>query len=166
MSCIQKILEKKGSAEILAPEEGYGYLVEGGGNYKGFDWLITFTDMGHRCGYVAVSKEQSEAWDMEKEIECHGGVTFFEHPTQKLKAFNIDSDCDDIWLGFDCAHGWDTIDLASFNKYKEYWSDEVFAFVSTRIPLGAAGDVRSAKYVKNECYKIIDQIVERADERN
>lgn len=80
MSCIPKILELKGTKEFLPipslnQQDKYTTtVIEGGGNYKGYDYLITFRDMGFRCGYVALEPNHpatgENAW-MERTLIEH-----------------------------------------------------------------------------------------------
>lgn len=89
MSCIPNILKLKGSAPILL--YGKDLAIEGGGQYRGYDYLIIFVGIGHRCGYVAIPEgHKASLWhDQDKAgIDCHGGVTFFgrEHLAKDLLA--------------------------------------------------------------------------------
>jgi len=62
MSCIPKILELKGDKDHLHTMDhsklpaDCGNVIEGGGEYKGYHYLITFTGTAHRCGYVGIEE--------------------------------------------------------------------------------------------------------------
>ncbi|HMG68274.1 MAG TPA: hypothetical protein VK588_11335, partial [Chitinophagaceae bacterium] len=102
MSCITEILKIKGDRAILPilrdEKVGKAVVIEGGGHWLGFEYLITFTDLGHRCGYVAIppghvadkEHDRREDWD----IDCHGGVTFInrKHSAKTLLGENACTD--------------------------------------------------------------------------
>lgn len=70
MSCISKLLEMKGDKEFL-PIDDHA-VVEGGGHYKGYEFLITFVETGYRCGYVAIPP--GIKYDSDK-LYVHGRIT-------------------------------------------------------------------------------------------
>jgi hypothetical protein len=117
MSCITEILKIKGSRPILKTE---GHVIECGGIYKNYEWLVTMTSMAHRCGYVAIPSDHPLAGqDLMSEVTAeayehfhypHGGVTFQKPGTHLVKAIVGDFVCDDIWIGFDAAHAGDKKD--------------------------------------------------------
>ena len=127
MSCIPRILELKGDKEFLAvptkTEIMRGVIIEDGGHYKGYDYLITFNDMGFRCGYVAISpdhpfynKNLTGYSDNEEDflIDVHGGITFFEK--HSMAELLVKHPCEDKWIGFDCGHAGDLMDLETALK--------------------------------------------------
>lgn len=164
MSCITKLLEMKGDNEILPIHDEC--VIEGGGTYKGYEYLITFTSHGTRCGYVALKPEETQRFEEESkngtyyypDIECHGGVTFFgkEHGAKDL----LPIPCDDSWIGFDCAHAFDGHDKELTQKYfgKQIFSDEFYSSFSG-FGLGAEIVHRSYDYVEKHCESIIDQLI-------
>ena len=135
MSCITEILKLKD--KFLLDVEGKKHLLaEGGGTYKGYEYLVTFTDMGHRCGYVALpsghkleknsmyrydsdAKEDTIKIDIKVNddsidniIDCHGGVTFFSNDNG-LKSL-LKNSCTDMWIVFDCVHSYDLRNREAF----------------------------------------------------
>lgn len=56
MSCITEILKVKGDKDFIVSGE---IAIEGGGTYKDYEYIITFTSSGHRCGYVAIPESHS-----------------------------------------------------------------------------------------------------------
>jgi|SRR6185503_1029516 len=148
MTCITKILELKGDKEFLPVNSRI--VIEGGGSYKGIEYLITFTEMGTRCGYVAIS----EPFDYD-DIDCHGGLTFFSqsHSAKKL----LDIACDDIWIGFDAAHAYDGRSKNTVLKYfgETKLSDSFFDCVE---PFTIH---RTYNFMENECQSIIDQLIKK-----
>jgi hypothetical protein len=66
-------------------------------------------EAGNHCGYVRVPPGHLlhgvgfETSDRVQSLEVHGGVTFSE-----LEPCTEHADGQGWWLGFDCAHAWDT----------------------------------------------------------
>jgi hypothetical protein len=167
MSCITKLLEMKGDNEILPIHDEC--VIEGGGTYKGYEYLITFTSHGTRCGYVALKPEETERFENERNNEqyyypdlyCHGGLTFYgnEHGAKDL----LTIPCNDTWIGFDCAHAGDGYDKELTKRYfgKQTFSDD---FYETFAGFALNGEVvhRSYQYVEQDCHSLIDQLIEQA----
>lgn len=160
MSCITKLLELKGDKETLPVHSGV--VIEGGGNYKGYEYLVTFTRYGTRCGYVAIPDGNGRDYD---DIRCHGGLTFSgtDHGAKDL----LPTPCNDMWLGFDCAH-WG--DMRCGETAKKYFpEDEQIDMLND-----AHIDVhemelrdphcshKTYEYVEQECHSIIDQLIQVA----
>ena len=163
MSCITEILKLKGDKEVFIPvTKGEPWIaVEGGGTYKGHEYLIVLNKIGHRCGYVAMLPEHpfnnfSRFDDID--IECHGGVTFLDsdHGLKKL----LPIPCTDKWIGFDCG---DDLDLSDEEAFKKYFGQEIHdSRKSFFKDCGIEMFVRTFDYVEQECYSIIDQLIEKA----
>lgn len=171
MSCISQILKHtKNEPYMLAIKDRESLVIEGGGEYKGFEYIITFTPMGHRCGYVAIPHdhklndlpERVNSWRQEPEIDyyaanidCHGGLTFGSRTHYIKKMLGVE--CDDIWIGFDCNHSCDARDHNGLMKY--YGADcDTFKMLKKWPDIDYMGTVRDFDYVKNECKNIIDQL--------
>lgn len=77
------------------------------------------------CGYVLVPRYHSyyEKDYNDIEINCHGGLTYSSHSL-------LETEYPGWWIGFDCAHGGDTIEECDL------------------------------EYCINECRNIVDQIRE------
>lgn len=160
MSCISKILEVKGDKKIIINGE---VAIEGGGVYKDYEYLITFTIYGNRCGYVAIPpshplyKYHNPEYNFPN-LEVHGGVTFFEDARfDDITGIK----CTDKWIGFDAAHCYDLEDMETSEKY----------FGETRISKYKKNNPsysdhtachRSYSYMEEECKELIEQIVEKA----
>lgn len=169
MSCITEILKLKDDKEFLPivldsnfPDR-YSAVIEGGDSYKGYEYLVTFTEHGGRCGYVAIppnhefnEKNQTEIEDL---IECHGGMTFFSeyHPAKEL----LKTHCNDFWIGFDCLHGFDGRDTKCIEKYFKNSQNKEFANLFSEIFHRAfkETEIRDFKFVENQCKSIIDQLI-------
>lgn len=166
MSCITQILALQGEKEFLPVNSAV--VVEGGGIYKKHEYIITFTDGGHRCGYVAVDPIEQAMLLADKSpddkyflpnLSCHGGVTFFEN-NHAAKAL-LPMFCDDFWVGFDAAHFQDAPDYDTRDKY--FGEQE-------RLPgrqrlehlLESYGAYhKSFAFMKHNCEHIIDQLIKR-----
>lgn len=77
--------------------------------YKGFPCVILFMPGGYRCGYVGLPKEEKKKIDTDK-IQCHCGITYKEN---YLHGYDRK---DKYWIGFDCAHACDGIDIETAKK--------------------------------------------------
>jgi len=137
-------------------------IVEETGKYKGFEYLVTFTPRGHRCGYVAINDNHplyGKSDECDIDLDMHGGCTFFDF--QKT-----DQKCTDKWIGFDCAHVGDRPDHETRIKYfGECTVDqeaEQLMFRALYRALGIwsseYGSIRGKDFVAGECKRIIDQL--------
>jgi hypothetical protein len=162
MSCITKLLEIKGNKEFLACHSQAG--IEGGGVYKDYEYIISFTSLGHRCGYVAIPDDVEGSYE---DLHCHGGITF-EGNDHGFKAL-LDKPCADLWIGFDAAH---SDDLGSFDTALKYFGHlpEAKRGIETLKSITEDGyrclqDLgcthRTYEYMEDQCKYLIDQIIER-----
>lgn len=160
MSCISELLNRKEEINLSLLKNISRLVIEGGGTYRDYEYLITFTNLGYRCGYVAVPnanpaiinlKNEEIAIDiLDKMIECHGGVTFFSNKHSLKEELN--STCLDFWIGFDCGHFGDSKDI--INMYK-YFKNNV---INDRIDFPEE-IIKTYEYVEDECKSIIDQLI-------
>ncbi len=139
--------------------------------YKGYEYLVYATSMGHRCGYVRIPKKHylygrgyfeelnvkfnrklNPFIDSEGNVamsilfDVHGGITFSNKGT--YAEFNKRG----WWIGFDCAHSGDKPDCKLMDdkrKNKNYY--EYYKSI--------CGEIRSKEYVEQECKNLIDQII-------
>lgn len=159
MSCITKLLELKGDREFMPSPLQPEIVIEGGGTYKGFEYLVVLNGhTAHRCGYVAIPKDHpaynAEGYD-HIEADVHGGLTFFGKP------HIVDSDCGDVWAGFDAGHAYDGHDIEAHERY--FGSDNQFQkYMRSRpefYPIPYEGAViRTLDYMEDECKRLIDQL--------
>ena len=122
--------------------------------YKGYEYLVYATRMGHRCGYVKIPEEHTlyemDYTDIEDQfdIEVHGGLTFSGFITGFIDGTILQERC--WWIGFDCNHFDDLKDFEIMShEYKEAYQC---------IPQ-FYGTIKTKEYVENECKKLIDQII-------
>lgn len=97
---------------------------------KGYECRVLFMNMGYRCGYIKIPKGHPLCVDdydyINNFVNCHGGLTYAAYYLNGEK-------CDDgVWVGFDCRHSEDAIDLEALEKYypeefnkhsREWWKD-------------------------------------------
>jgi hypothetical protein len=161
MSCITELLAMKGNKPIL--ELDRDAVIEGGGNYRGYEYLITFVGHGHRCGYVAVG----DGSGIDSDNLCvHGDITFSD--THHFAKDLLPAACEDLWLGFDAAHG---KDLACFETARKYFgeSDELNEMERIWKPIEhlfrkddtSTPSHKTYKFMEHECKALIDQIIEQ-----
>jgi hypothetical protein len=150
MSCITQLLELKGDKEFLRIHDEV--VIEGGGLYKDYEYLIVFVSFGHRCGYVALK----ENLDAEPDLECHGGVTFYSNTHTAKDLLPIP--CNDFWVGFDAAHHLDAKDMELAEKY---FPDNGYVEFKKNNPdsFDSLGIHRTFYYMEKECHSIIEQLL-------
>lgn len=167
MSNIAEILKLKGDKEFLPVNPGI--VVEDGGVYKGYDYLITFVEFSaHRNGYVLIPID-NKLYDKKLEgeddydLSVHGGITFYDYGFEIL-GMNENTDCTEKWVGFDGMHGGD---LSDIEHYKKYFGDntrrigflqEMFDALSHLF--SCENVIRTKEYMIQECKNLIDQIIE------
>lgn len=124
------------------------WIDEVSGVYKNHRYVVKFQEMGHRCGYIEVL--QDECID-DAYIEAYGGITFRDvvTPDDSTEYLPVGS-----WVGFDCAHWGDAVDVDSCIEY----FGEPPKYVNTFCDPGS--HVRSKEYCVAECTSVIDQIIE------
>jgi hypothetical protein len=162
MSCIKEILRIKADKEVLIPT-GSELAVEGGGEYKGYEFIVTFNRMGFRCGYVAIPAEHplydKDSDQMEEKVSCHGGVTFFGK-NSIVEDILGNHHCEDKWLGFDAGHYYDLYDKEAAEKYfdlRDLERDHMDR-MSNIYQGEELAAMRNLEYMENECRSIVDQL--------
>ena len=167
MSCITEILKRKSNESYLV--QG-GIAIESGGIYKDYEFLITFTYLGHRCGYVAIPPthylyNEDSMNGLYSDFDVHGGITHDEKHSIVEKI--LGHQCDDKWLGFDCGHAGDGADIDLLikvfpnNERVKRWI-EIKNNIKIECPfLENEEEIRSNEYVEQNCKHLIDQIIER-----
>lgn len=122
-------------------------VVEKQFNYKGHDCICAFTRRGIRTGYVSVKNYVDYDSVFELNIDCHGGLTFGGNLPSEY------SPKEQYYIGFDCGHFGDGIDVIQAVKYELMTSSEA-AIVSSTFGY----PVRSLDFVEDECKRIVDQL--------
>lgn len=139
-------------------------MIEYVGGYEGLRYVIIFDeDFGYRCGYVGIPKYIKSVymknWDDDfiSTIDCHGGITFSDF----YKEFdNEDYDDELWWIGFDCSHGCDGVDIPSMWKY----GNEERVIKRQKMPdykYKQDKHVYTLEECKEDCISIIKQIAQK-----
>lgn len=155
MGCITKLLESGQKHVRAEPTSPY---VDGGGLYKGYEYLIVLVPMGHRCGYIAISEEhilykEEGYYGAIGELEMHGGCTFYDKQFTRFC-------CSDKWIGFDCAHCADIPDLEATKRVFPDLDRGIESRVKMYSDLCfASSSVKTKEFVEDQCKSIIDQLV-------
>lgn len=127
--------------------------------YKGYPCVVLFQPAGYRCGYVGLPKDNQyyEKDYNDIPVDCHGGLTYAD------RVLSYQDDKDVWWIGFDCGHACDGFDI---DKLKEYYADndEVMKTINYmhgyHMMVNKEHEFRTFDYVKEECKKIVDQLME------
>ena len=125
------------------------YVVEHQSIYKGFHLVVVFNN-AFRCGYIGLPKghklEKVEYDDVDYDV--HGGLTYSSTAQDMWKKDGY------YWyLGFDCAHLFDGMDVKSMKKYG---ASEQNIMTWSHLD----GEIRTKEYVINELKKLVEQIEE------
>lgn len=144
--------------------------------YKGYDYVVLGHSTGHRCGYVRIPSGHpwyGKNYD-EIQVYVHGGLTYSGFKNELLPS--------GYWVGFDCRHLNDSIDLSLIDptditnlrvaaielgcddlvqlKPEDTLKDRIMqASVALALRGELRGAVRSAAYVEANCKEVIDQAV-------
>lgn len=183
---IKEILELKGNREYLKSTLDLCVL-DDGGNYKEYDWIITINPFGYRCGYVSIPNYHNLTVEFTKnignyeffdDIQVHGGITFCNLGSLVADKFITTNSPEEFWLGFDCCHGFDEPD---YELSKKLWDDENIIkhieelqnikkqsikartemYKEFNLPISEECKIRKKDYVKEQCEGLIDQLIER-----
>lgn len=134
-------------------------IVEERFEYKGFPCVVLFMPMGYRCGYAGLPKGHKyygKEFDLIP-VDCHCGLTYSD------SSLHYQTDTDVWWIGFDCGHCCDGFDL---EKLDEYYKDNIQNQIMRDYHkmINEEHEFRTFDYVKNECMKIVDQLLEESEE--
>lgn len=133
-------------------------ILEKSFEYAGYTCVVLMTEMGHRCGYVGIPKDNrlyNIYYDeLNKYIGCHGGLTY---SSSELHCVN---DKDTWWIGFDCAHFRDRPD---FTTSKQMFKDNQKVIKSLEImeemTIYECGTVKTLAFCEEQCKDIVKQVI-------
>ena len=130
------------------------YVVEETFEYLDYECKVIFRDLGHRCGYIKIPKDHpfyDKGYDYcDRFVQCHGGLTY-------ANKYLCDEDCEDgEWLGFDCAHCDDRLDIeASKNYFPGAHSNRWYEMLER---LNDCGIVRTKEFCEEELKRLALQL--------
>jgi hypothetical protein len=157
MGCISKLLQLKDDFNV---NHKVDIIIEGGGIYKEYEYLIIFTDYGYRCGYIAIDPVHpyygKDLIDGESDIPLivHGGITFHQK-NHVLKSY-LSHPCEDECIGFDAAH---RNDRPCFITAKKYFGETPnISFLSYMNYERPDLKHRTFRYMEKECKNLIEQL--------
>ena len=135
-------------------------IVEERFEYKGFPCVVLFMPMGFRNGYVGLPKGHKYYKKEYEEIpmSCHCGLTYGD-----ISLYGQE-DKDTYWIGFDCGHCCDGFDLEKLDEYYGK-SKENEIMRDYHLMINEEHEFRTFEYVKNECMKIVDQLLEESEKQ-
>lgn len=123
------------------------YIVEADFIHNGLRCVVVMTNMGHRCGYVGVTKDHplfSNSYTS-LDFDVHGGLTY--SGGGENSKYPVESDL--WWFGYDCAHFGDGKDL---NYVSEELKKHMFMFVDE------SETIRTLDYCIEECKSLANQL--------
>lgn len=135
------------------------FVVEREFEHCGLKCVVVFQDMGHRCGYVGVTKDHpfyGAFYDDEtiSNIDVHGGITYASDGGGQ---YPIESDL--WWFGFDCAHWQDLSDHKAALKYFPHLTETIMLRKKVDDAYKTKhGVVRTIKYVREQCRILAEQL--------
>jgi hypothetical protein len=135
------------------------YKLEKSAAHKGYPYAIVFDSGGWRCGYVGITKSHplyDQTYnEFDIHLSVHGGVTYSEFTTDTGYPLPFD---DIKWIGFDCAHAGDGIDLYLSKAYRLISDADYFTL--SNVFHNSYDIIRSEKYVEDQCISLIEQLEE------
>jgi hypothetical protein len=137
-------------------------IIEERFEYKGFQCVVLFMPLGFRNGYVGLPKGNEYYGKDYNDIpvDCHCGLTYADN-----RLFGQDDE-NTWWIGFDCGHCCDGVDLDKLHEYYKY-NEEVMKtaeFMRGYHELcNEENDFRTLEYVKENCESIVNQLLDWSD---
>lgn len=164
-------IRRAGNETILIPEST-DMVVEGGGNYRKYEYLVCLNDLGIRVGYIALLREHpySKIEPLEDgnfdygslDIHCHGGLSYmgFDHTLKRLIGDINPRPDSEMWIGFDCGNFNDLFDVDACKKYfgEEHYQRKMAFFNILNFYI-VGRSLKTFEYVEKECHSIIDQLI-------
>lgn len=136
------------------------FVVESDFIHEGLRCVVVFTCMGHRCGYIGVTKEnllyQKDYSDIDEDLEVHGGITY----SGSDENYPVTTNDKLWWFGFDTAHYMDGKDIDLALKY-ELLNEKTYGILKESDKyFGNDGVARSLEYCIDECKSLAEQLSE------
>jgi hypothetical protein len=162
---VQSLLRRKGDKPYLVSHD---LAVEGGGIYNGYEYLIIFRPLGHRCGYIVIPEKSRIENDNYEDLDVHGGITFCDYVTTSWFDDLLEPwEChfNTYCIGFDTANYDDGNDIElsekiwPLNKSRYAMSKMTFEEINAS-PLVT---IKTYEFVETQCKHLIDQLVKRCN---
>lgn len=141
--------------------------------YKGILCVLNRGPLGAWNGYIAIPKNNKWASRDKSyesgDLDVHGGVTYAsDHPPYLHENYKKNKELDLFWIGFDCAHYMDKwpCDLTSINELiiKNITDKEIINKLNDNNSILKRmyenREYRALDYARNECKKLVDQIIQ------
>ncbi len=131
------------------------FLIEKQFEYKGHWCVVTFTEIGYRCGYVSIPEDHKfygrQFWDINDNEEL---------PFKLSDAGTIMPMKDGhYWIGFTCDNRGDKPDI---NRVKEVFGEKPMVLTllnMSNVPvIPKTGEIRSTEYVIDKIKKLVDSL--------
>ena len=116
--------------------------------------VIAAYSLGHRCGYVEITKDSplfNVGFDeLNSNVKVHGGLTYDNISDE----FPLESNSPSRWIGFDCNHLYDAKDMNLIYKSE----DPVLINIYKDRTIHPNQKVRTAEFVESQLIKLVDQL--------
>ena len=134
------------------------FVIEKSWWYRNMQCSVIFTNLGHRCGYIAMPKNTKVPytdWPY-ADMDVHGGITFDKTRVAEMGVRHrirgmMVSDGVHL-LGFDCAHYMDGFDADLTEKIFGVRTPMETAFYKNDV-------VRSMSFCEEQCRSLVDQAI-------
>ena len=150
------------------------YIVEKRETYKGYDYAITFTDMGHRCAYIILRKpivfknldptdENGDLYNywynIHKYLDIYGGMTYCNWHNLDLE----DPEISEFVIGWDYIHSWNKPNYGQAFEYFPEKRDIIAKLMEMNKPIYDDKDKHFASLedVEKDCKNLINQIIDK-----
>lgn len=114
------------------------YIIEKRTTFKGWQYVITFTNIGHRCGYILFPKhikfnekfnlninklsDKYIYWEnLDNKLDIPGGLTFLDYQNLDLN----DPNKYEFFMGWDYIHSWNRPNYNQAIKYFPEIKDQI-----------------------------------------
>ena len=149
------------------------YIIEDRDTYKGYEYAVTFTFMGHRCAYIILPKpiefknediteelsDKSNYWDnVNHNLDLPGGLTYLNYHNLDLQ----DENKQEFAIGWDYIHCWNR---PNYDKAIEYFPEHKERILQlkeiNKIIYSDDKHYTTLQEALEDCMKVIDQIVDK-----
>lgn len=150
-----------------------GYIIEDRDTYKGYEYVVTFTFMGHRCAYIILPKpiefknediteelsDKSNYWNnVNRNLDFPGGLTYLNYHNLDLK----DENKQEFAIGWDYIHCWNR---PNYDKAIEYFPELKERILQLQeinsIIYSYDKHYTTLQEAMEDCMKVIDQIIDK-----